>query len=316
MLAERPHRPLQDTLAGNIHQQFIPPTKAAFLIPRQEKSRQMCLHCSHRLWYSRAGSDYSPLAYVSEGKAQLALSVMRLLTYNILDAGTGRIDPLAEVIRLADADVCILQETWDAEQFHKLADRLKMDRFLAENPKNPKGAVGLLSRLPIHQAVNYAPLDAHHPAAIAAQIEIPQSSALSPQRTCPSSACTSMPGLLSPDEAIRLTEIEAILDIAKSLPPAHFLAGDFNSHHPQQHIDVASLGPAPRERIAGQKNQIPREVVSKILAAGYLDAHAIGRTPEQFGTSLTTARPNLRVRLFFVTPELAPVYQILRCLQT
>src|SRR3954471_16075858 len=87
-------------------------------------------------------------------------SPMRLLTYNIMEGGVGRIDPLAEVIRLADADLVVLQETWDAANFHKLADRLHMDRFLAETPKNPKGAPGLLSRLPIHEAVNHAPLDA------------------------------------------------------------------------------------------------------------------------------------------------------------
>ena len=232
--------------------------------------------------------------------------IMRILTYNILEGGTGRIDPLAEVIRLADADVCILQETWDAEQFHKLADRLKMDRFLAENPRNPRGAVGLLSRLPIRQAVNHALLDSRITrGTFSAEIEHPESSALSPQSL-------SFVGLhlcarpTFADEAIRLAEIAAVLNIAQSLPPAHFLAGDFNSHHPQQLIDVASLGPTMRERIASQNNQIPREAISKILAAGYHDAHAFGRTPERFGTSLSTARPNMRVDYFFVTPELAP----------
>src|SRR6188768_2995900 len=83
---------------------------------------------------------------------------MRIMSYNILEGGTGRIDPLAEAIRLADADVVMLQETWDEALFHKLADRLNMDRFLATNPKNPQGSVGLLSRLKIREAVNHAPL--------------------------------------------------------------------------------------------------------------------------------------------------------------
>src|SRR5207244_1423736 len=63
------------------------------------------------------------------------------------------------VIRLADADAVVLQEAWDESLFHKLADRLHMDRFLAENPKNPHGATGLLTRWRIHEAVNHAPLD-------------------------------------------------------------------------------------------------------------------------------------------------------------
>src|SRR5271156_5743972 len=84
---------------------------------------------------------------------------MKLLSYNILEGGEGRIDPLAEVIRLANPDIVILAEPWDERLFHKLADRLKMDRFLAESPRNPQGSTGLLSRLKIKEAVNHAPLD-------------------------------------------------------------------------------------------------------------------------------------------------------------
>src|ERR1043165_8195810 len=84
---------------------------------------------------------------------------MRILTYNILDAGLGRIDPLAEAIRLADPDVVILQETSDPEQFLKLADRLHMDHFLAQNPKNNEVGTALPPRWQIVEAVNHAPLD-------------------------------------------------------------------------------------------------------------------------------------------------------------
>ncbi len=232
---------------------------------------------------------------------------MRLLTYNILEGGVGRIDPLAEVIRLAEADVAILQETWDAELFHKLADRLHMDRFLAENPKNKSGAVGLLSRLPIHQAINHAPLDPRLTrSAFTAQIETPM--------TQPSASGTQHLSLLGlqlhsketlADEAIRLVEIAAVLDVAAGLPRPHFMAGDFNSHHPDQRIDLSRV-PDARGRISGQNDLIPREVVSRILAAGYLDAHALHRTPEEFGESLSTAHPAMRVDYFFITPDLAP----------
>lgn len=231
---------------------------------------------------------------------------MRLLTYNILEGGTGRIDPLAEVIRLAGADVCILQETWDAELFHKLADRLGVDRFLAENPKNPNGAVGLLSRLPIREAINHAPLDARITrGAFSAEIEGPP--AIENHHSN-----ISVLGLhlharpAFADEAIRLSELSAVLEIAGSLPRRHLLAGDFNSHHPAQRIDLEKLWRSCRERIAGQKDQFPREVVSRILAAGYLDAHALGHTPEQFGESLSTAHPAMRVDYFFISPDLAP----------
>jgi len=84
------------------------------------------------------------------------------MTYNILEGGTGRVDPIAEVIRLAGAEVVILQETTDTELFHRLANRLGMDRFLAENPRWDGGAphgVGLLSKLPISRAVNVGAMD-------------------------------------------------------------------------------------------------------------------------------------------------------------
>jgi hypothetical protein len=68
---------------------------------------------------------------------------MRLMTYNIFNGGAGRVDPLAEVIRLAEADVVVVQEAIDETLLHQLADRLKMDRFLAANPRNPQGATAL-----------------------------------------------------------------------------------------------------------------------------------------------------------------------------
>jgi hypothetical protein len=80
---------------------------------------------------------------------------MRLMTYNILESGEGRIDPLAEVVRLARAEVVVVQECWDRELFDKLADRLGMDRFQAEMPGNGQGAVGVMSKWKIREAVNW-----------------------------------------------------------------------------------------------------------------------------------------------------------------
>ena len=43
---------------------------------------------------------------------------MKLMAYNILEGGEGRIDPLAEVIRLADPDVVMAEFT----EHSKMAD--------------------------------------------------------------------------------------------------------------------------------------------------------------------------------------------------
>ena len=84
---------------------------------------------------------------------------MRLMSYNILEGGKGRIDPIAEVIRQADPDVVVILEAWDRLALIKLADRLGMDYFHAQSPGNPEGHNALLSRWPIREAVNFGPLE-------------------------------------------------------------------------------------------------------------------------------------------------------------
>ena len=64
---------------------------------------------------------------VAVGGAGTYFSGMKIMAYNILEGGEGRIDPLAEVIRLADADVVMVAEAWDDGLFHRLADRVGMD---------------------------------------------------------------------------------------------------------------------------------------------------------------------------------------------
>jgi endonuclease/exonuclease/phosphatase family metal-dependent hydrolase len=230
---------------------------------------------------------------------------MKLMTYNILEGGTGRIDPIAEVIRLAGADVVILQEATDGELFHRLADRVGMDRFLAENPRtggthggSPHG-VGLLSRLPLSRGVNLAAIDPRFTrGALAARVG-------------EGAAALDLIGLhlhskeTVADEAVRLGEVEAALEHARPLSPRHVIAGDFNASHPQQLIDLAALRPASRARVEAQGGMIPRHAITRMLAAGYVDAHAMGRGPAEFGKTLTTSKPGMRVDYFFVPAAMA-----------
>ena len=83
------------------------------------------------------------------------------------------------------------------------------------------------------------------------------------------------------------------------------IAGDFNSSHPSQVVDVSKLRAKSRERIAGQNNELPREVVRKVLERGYVDAHALHHAAEEFGTSFTTSHPAMRMDYIFVTAGLA-----------
>src|SRR5687768_18546552 len=82
---------------------------------------------------------------------------MRIFSYNILDGGEGRADPLIEVILAQRADVVAPVEADDPAVLDRVARRTKMD--VVHAPGN-KGSVALLSRFAISESVNFAPLRA------------------------------------------------------------------------------------------------------------------------------------------------------------
>src|SRR5436190_23855800 len=81
---------------------------------------------------------------------------MRMISYNILDGGVGRADPLAEVIEAQRPDVVGLVEADDPAVVERIANRLKMDYVLAAGNSH---AAALLSRYPILESINHAPLE-------------------------------------------------------------------------------------------------------------------------------------------------------------
>ncbi len=87
---------------------------------------------------------------------------MRVMTYNILDGGVGRIDPLCHVIESARPDVVLLCEAIEHGQVMTMARKLKMEIFPAQSLRNPRGAVALLSKLEIVEATNLSAVDERH----------------------------------------------------------------------------------------------------------------------------------------------------------
>ncbi len=79
---------------------------------------------------------------------------MRIVTYNILDGGEGRADPLAEVIEAQRPDVVALVEAEVPAVVERIARRLSMD-FVSAAVGN-KHASALLSRWPIKETINHA----------------------------------------------------------------------------------------------------------------------------------------------------------------
>src|SRR4051812_36540958 len=80
---------------------------------------------------------------------------MRIVSYNILDGGEGRADPLAEVIEAQRPDVVALVEAEDLNVVERIAKRVKMDFVHA--PGNAHASV-LMSRWTIRESINHAPL--------------------------------------------------------------------------------------------------------------------------------------------------------------
>lgn len=81
---------------------------------------------------------------------------MRIVSWNILNGGEGRADPLAEVIEANKPDVVVLIEADDAAVVERIANRLKMDYIVG---KGEEGSAAILSRYTIVDSVNFAGLD-------------------------------------------------------------------------------------------------------------------------------------------------------------
>jgi endonuclease/exonuclease/phosphatase family metal-dependent hydrolase len=83
---------------------------------------------------------------------------MRVITYNILNGGEGRADPLAEVIEAQRADVVALVEADNLSVIERIAGRSGMDYIYA-----PTGghAGAILSRWPITTSINHAVGNGH-----------------------------------------------------------------------------------------------------------------------------------------------------------
>jgi endonuclease/exonuclease/phosphatase family metal-dependent hydrolase len=76
---------------------------------------------------------------------------MRIVSYNILDGGEGRADPLAEVVIAQRPDIVALVEADNVVVLERLATRLKMDFIQAQGDAH---AVALLSRWTISETIN------------------------------------------------------------------------------------------------------------------------------------------------------------------
>jgi exodeoxyribonuclease-3 len=220
---------------------------------------------------------------------------MRLVSYNILDGGEGRADPLAKVIAALRPDIVALVEADDLEVVDRIAARLKMDRIAVQGRRH---GVAILSRWTIVESINHALLhEDFSDCLLEAQLADPAGVAWTV------AAVHLHPHASEADEQQRQREVDAILRIyadhrRDGMP--HLLAGDFNANSPVQDIKPQECKPRTRKEIEANGGVLPRQAVAKLLEGGYVDTlDVVQPAAARSAGSFTTQHPGQRVDYVF-----------------
>jgi len=218
---------------------------------------------------------------------------MRIVSYNILNGGEGRADPLAEVIQAQRPDVVTLIEADNLEVVERVARRLKMD-YIYARAGDHCGAI--LSAWPIVATINHAPLSGHWMNAFV------EARIVDPAGQLWSIVALHFAAHASEErEQLREKQLDAVfrqLALLRGTP--HVLAGDFNSNSPVQLIDIRQCKPRTQEEYAANGNTIPRRVIQRLLDAGYIDTlHAVDPQSARNVGTFTTQFPGQRIDYIF-----------------
>src|SRR5688500_19322019 len=154
---------------------------------------------------------------------------MRVLSYNILDGGEGRADPLAEVIEANRPDVVGLVEATNLQVIERIANRLKMDYVHA--PGRQSQASALLTRWTIRDSINHGLLrEGLSKSLLEATVVDPAG------QQWIFGVLHLHAHALESDEQQRERELEIVLDVFRPHREAktpHILLGDFNANSPR-----------------------------------------------------------------------------------
>lgn len=223
--------------------------------------------------------------------------VLRVLSYNILAGGEGRLPQLLRVIQNQQADVVALLEARSRPHLEVLARALKMDLVCGE-ANNGLDHVAWLSRLPIVRAKDHrVPIFAK----TLLEIEI-----VADGTPLILFATHLKAGRDWEKEQRRVAEVQAILEIlqARAGQP-HLLVGDLNSLHPQDQLDAALyLTTEPGERSDDLYDTQRRRALLPLLSAGYVDCYR-ALHPTEAGYTYKLPTPGLRLDYMFASPDLA-----------
>ena len=211
---------------------------------------------------------------------------LRILSYNIRRGGAGREQPLAAVIRSANADIVVLEEATRPAVVERLARDTGMLEWVSREGKS----LAFMSRHPVASFAARQPAISRH-----AFLEI-----------VPSTASWRVFGVhLSAVHAAwterrRLLELRALLRaVAASGKGPHVLIGDFNTVAPGEIFDVRKLPRRLRALVWLSGGHIKWRTIATVLGEGYVDSFR-RLHPTDVGYTLPTPDPHVRLDYAFV----------------
>lgn len=218
-------------------------------------------------------------------------SSFRIVTYNILLGGMGRLDPIYETFLYLNPDLVAMTECDDPDAVAYLANKLNLEYALAEAPNSPHH-IAILSKHPIGQMINLAPsCPSLTHGALEAVIDTPNNPLHLIAAHLPY-------GLTAQHEQTRLEQLNQILNNTPNANTA-ILLGTLNAHAPYHNFDPANLPPdttAP--------TTLPTDLINQITQSGHVDAlHQI--LPNNTQHTFSTGYPALTPDYIFLPPNLA-----------
>ena len=221
---------------------------------------------------------------------------LRVVTYNILDGGTGREAHITRVLEALRPDVVVLQEVTGDTLVAALGKQFGMAHYVA--PGNTWRQVALLSRLPIMAAAGHHHFPIHR-AILQATLE------LAGGRRLHVFGIHTMALPLLAMEAWRVWEVREISQLMVPLLAEHcLLAGDFNASAPGDRVDVRGWPRWLRLMLLPQGGRVLRWAMRAVQNAGLIDCYR-QLHPKADGFTLPAHAPNTRLDYIFASPSLA-----------
>lgn len=166
--------------------------------------------------------------------------MIRVLTYNILVGGKGRVDQLAKMISFSQADVVGMVEATDPNVIEELAQRLDMQyRMTGRGTYQRDWQTAVLSRLPIvYTQIHTRPDIFYRKHLLEVRLQEPDGTQFSVFVIHQPAGYRSRQG----SSQMRRAEIQEILSIMSSRQGSpHLLLGDFNSIAPDDQLHGSDM---------------------------------------------------------------------------